>query len=523
MNRIMILIFTIYILSFVSLCGKAEEDKGTSKKDSVSKAIQEDVRQKSPAIDMKKEEKMVKTSPKKAREKDIQRNTEDYKNYGINAFTKTSADKYSTFSIDVDTASYTIVRRKLMEGTIPPKNAIRVEEFLNYFHYDYPFPKNKPFNVIFSASPSPFNKEHYFLRVGVQGKKVTPFERKPVHLTFLVDTSGSMNSADKMGLLKRSLRILVDSLNNQDTVALCTYAGSVREVLRPTSIKNKLIIHNAIEQLTAGGSTAMSSGIELAYKLSAQNIVEGHVNRVIVCSDGDANVGPVSHEQILEKITEYKEKGITLSTIGFGMGNYKDTMMEQLANKGNGNYFYIDNLSQAKRVFHKQLGSALEVIAKDVKIQLEFNPAAISEYRLVGYENRDIADKDFRDDKVDAGELGAGHSVTALYEVKIADKTKQLGVLRMRAKKPDGKKADETEYKISPNVISKTFTDAPRSYRFAVGVGAFAEKLRLSPAAKDWKYKKIREIVSNSIDDEYKEGEELLKLIDKTINLQKPM
>jgi Ca-activated chloride channel family protein len=421
--------------------------------------------------------------------------TEAYKDYGINPATDPAKDRFSTFAIDVDTASYAIARRKILEGTLPPYQAVRAEEFLNYFGYAYAAPKSGPFTVHLAAAPSPYTKGHHFLRVGVQGKRVEAKERTPVHLVYLVDTSGSMQSADKMGLVKKSLRILTDGLKTGDTVALCTYAGSVREVLAPTGIDNKGRIHAAIEDLTASGSTAMSSGIELAYKLAERTLVKGHVNRVVVLSDGDANVGATSHDEILKTIRLAKGKGITLSTVGFGNGNYKDTMMEQLADNGDGNYSYIDSESQARRVFSEQLSGLLQVIARDVKIQVEFDPNVVKEYRLIGYENRDVADKDFRNDKVDGGEIGAGHSVTALYDVVLKSTVAAPVTVRLRHKEPiGGEKASEVSFRLDPSAIAASFEAAPADLRFATAVAGFAEILRRSPHAKEWKMGDVERI-----------------------------
>jgi Ca-activated chloride channel family protein len=413
--------------------------------------------------------------------------SEDYRDYGVNPIVETAKDRFSTFAIDVDTASYSISRRKIMEGSLPPFQAVRAEEFLNYFDYAYEAPKSGPFGVQFAAAPSPFAKGHHLVRVGVQGKHLAASERKPVHLVYLVDTSGSMQAEDRIGLAKKSLKMLTGSLKQGDTVALCTYAGSVREVLPPTGIEKKDRIMAAIDDLTASGSTAMASGIELAYKLAERTLVKGHVNRVVVLSDGDANVGPSSHQEILNMIGQYKNKGITLSTVGFGTGNYKDTMMERLADQGDGNYAYIDSEVQARRVFQEQIGGMLEVIARDVKIQVEFDPNVVKQYRLIGYENRDVADKDFRNDKVDAGEIGNGHSVTAIYDVVLTSTTASPLVVRMRHKQPlAGDKAAEAAFAMDPSAIAASFDAAPRNFRFATAVAAFAEVLRQSPHAREW-------------------------------------
>jgi Ca-activated chloride channel family protein len=448
-------------------------------------------------------------------------NSEAYENYGVNQFVDPNTDRLSTFAIDVDTASYTIARRKLSEGQLPPQAAVRVEEFVNFFDYDYPQPDGgAPFGVNFEAAPSPFDRDRLFLRIGVQGMEVARDARPPAHLTFLVDTSGSMQSEDKMGLLKQSLRVLVDNLQPGDTVAIATYAGWVSEVLPSTDVRHLEQIHGAINMLSAQGSTAMASGIELAYKLAYQNLKPGHVNRVIVCSDGDANVGPASHQEILHQIKHYTQEGVTLSTIGFGMGNYKDVMMEQLANQGNGNYYYIDSPKQAQKVFGDDLTGTLMVIAKDVKIQVEFDPRVVRGYRLVGYENRDIADKDFRDDAVDAGEIGAGHNVTAVYEVVLRDGAAgNPAVVRLRAKHPDGARAEETTYPFSREQIVPTFDRSSRAFRLAVSVAAFAEILRGSPFAADWRLEDVRDLAKNAVDSSEPQ-QELIALIERAMALR---
>jgi len=447
--------------------------------------------------------------------------TEEYKDHGVNQWTDPKQDKLSTFAVDVDTGSYTIARRKLREGTLPPPAAVRTEEFVNYFRYAYPAPTKSAFNVTLEAAPSPFDPKLTVLRVGLKGEEATKKKRKPVHLTFLVDTSGSMHSGDKIPLLKRSLRFLVDQLEQGDTVALATYAGSVREVLKPTGMDQRAAIHEAIEGLSAGGSTAMASGLQLAYELAYKNIKGKSVNRVIVCSDGDANVGATKHGDMLTSIKKYAEEGITLSTIGFGMGNYKDNLMEQLANKGNGNYYYIDTFSQAKRIFGLQLMGTLQVIAKDVKIQVEFDPKAVKRYRLVGYENRDIADKDFRNDKVDAGEIGAGHTVTALYELELTDPGKTWATVRVRWKKPEGGKADEEAFPVASSMLKKSFKAATPDFRRAVAAAALAENLRDSPFKKSWNITQAQAIARGSLTKENQEELELIELIEKSAKLMK--
>jgi Ca-activated chloride channel family protein len=414
--------------------------------------------------------------------------SEEYTDYGVNGFTVVSQDSLSTFSIDVDTASYTVARRKLQEGGLPPVASVRVEEFVNYFDYDYPQPTGKhPFNVQFEAFPDPFRAGRHIMRVGVQGKDLSRAERPPLHLTFLVDVSGSMSSSDKLGLAKQSLHMLVDTLSEGDTVALATYAGRTAEVLPPTDSANKRKIHDAIEALSSGGSTAMSSGIDIAYKLAQRSFETGAENRVIVMSDGDANVGSTSWDEMLSQIKGHADAGVTLSTIGFGMGNYRDTLMEQLANNGDGNNYYIDSQAQAQRVFVEQMGSTVFTIARDVKLQVAFNEASVAAYRLIGYENRDIADRDFRNDRVDAGEVGAGHTVTALYEVILKEGYDDtLATLNLRYEAPGADKAaTEIAFPFPDDALSETEALTSRDARIAYAAATFAEILRQSPHASE--------------------------------------
>ncbi|MBA3391611.1 MAG: von Willebrand factor type A domain-containing protein, partial [Deltaproteobacteria bacterium] len=415
---------------------------------------------------------------------------EGYHDHGKNAWIDAATDKLSTFAVDVDTASYTITRRKLGEGKLPPPAAVRVEELVNYFTYAYAAPDpvtaaSRPFSVTMDMAPSPFAANRHVLRVGVSSKALSIAERKPANLVFLVDVSGSMQSPDKLPLAQRSLRILVDNLKDGDTVALVTYAGSTRVVLPPTGLEHKGRILAAIEDLQAGGSTAMASGIALAYGEAVKTLRPGSISRVIVLSDGDANVGSTTHDDILATIAGKVKEGVTLSTIGFGMGNYQDHLMEQLANKGNGNNFYIDGLSAAKRVFQEQLGGTLEVVAKDVKLQVDFDEKRVKRYRLIGYENRDIKDADFRNDKIDAGEIGAGHQVTALYEVELAASPgagaaplAALATVRVRHKQPRGTTATEAAFPMPATAMASSFAQASADFRFAFAVAAFADVLR---------------------------------------------
>jgi Ca-activated chloride channel homolog len=447
---------------------------------------------------------------------------EGYHDWGVNSWTLTTNDKLSTFSVDVDTGSYTLARAKLLSGVMPPRESVRVEEFLNYFRYSYapPTSEDGALAVSMDAAPSPFTKGKHLLRVGVQGKRLDVNERKAAHLTFLVDVSGSMQSPDKLPLAKRALRMLVDNLRDGDTVALVTYASGVKRVLAPTGMEKKAEIHQAIEDLRAGGSTAMANGIQLAYAQAERTLSSDSESRIIICSDGDANVGPTGSGEILKLIESKVKEGVTVTTLGFGMGNYKDELMEQFANKGNGNHFYVDSLFEARRIFQEQLGGTLEVIAKDVKLQVEFNPDLVTGYRLVGYENRDIADVDFRNDKVDAGEIGAGHTVTALYELELKPGAGDgLCTVRLRAKKPKGADASERAFVFHAAQLASSFDKASKDFQFATAVMGAAEVFRQSPYAKGWSYDLISEIARGASAPGNAERQEFIALLAKARNI----
>ena len=445
-------------------------------------------------------------------------NTESYADYGVNPDIQTAKDRFSTFAIDVDTASYAISRRKLNEGGLPPKSAVRVEEFVNAFDYHYDAPTDKPFAVHFASAPSPYASGHQILRVALQSKRPTQQARKAAHLVYLVDTSGSMQTPDKIGLVKESLRMLTEQLKDGDTVAICTYAGDTREVLPPTGVADKGKILDALDALTAGGGTAMASGMDTAYALASRTLKKGDINRVVVLSDGDANIGVSSHEDILKSIAQYKEQGITLSTVGFGSGNYKDTMMEQLADEGDGNYTYIDSAQQAHKSFVENLDAMLEVVARDVKVQVEFDPAVVKQYRLIGYENRDVADQDFRNDKVDGGEVGTGHSVTAMYDLVLTNQAsgKSLASVHVRYKAPDGGQASELAFVMDPSQAFADMSDAPRSFRLATAITGFAETLRESPHAGGMD---ITLALAKSASTQSKDEVELVGLMEKAMSL----
>ncbi|MCY1078520.1 vWA domain-containing protein [Archangium lansingense] len=436
-----------------------------------------------------------------------------FTHHAANAFTETAKDRFSTFAVDVDTASYAVSRRYLNQGALPPHAAVRVEEFVNYFKYRYTPPEQGAFTVHLEGAPSPFNASRQFVRVGVQGKIVSRSQRKPAHLVFLVDTSGSMSQQDKLPLAKEAMKLAVKNLNENDTVAIVTYAGNTRDVLSPTPATNLEAIYKAIDTLESGGGTAMGSGMQMAYKHAVKKASGNAVARVVVLTDGDANIGPnVSADAMLNSIQGYVKEGVTLSAIGFGMGNYRDDLMEKLANKGNGNCFYIDSYKEAKKVFETQLTGTLEVIAKDVKLQVEFDPKMVSRYRLVGYENRDIADKDFRDDKVDAGEIGAGHSVTAVYEVELTGEKAPLGTVRIRAKAPNGTEAAEQAFPFEQRMMRATLDGASADFRFALAVAATADVLRGSPSAQGWNLATVQKLAEGAVEGQA-DREEFTKLV----------
>ncbi len=451
--------------------------------------------------------------------------TEQYTDYGVNPAVDPAKDALSTFAIDVDTASYSISRSKLTSNQLPPFQSVRAEEFLNYFDYGYAGPQGKPFAVHLHAAPSPYQTGHHILRVGVQAKQLSRAERTNVHLVYLVDTSGSMRRPNKLGLAKKSLKLLTKELKPGDTVAICTYAGSTRVVLPPTGANQRQTILQAIDQLSAGGGTAMSSGMEMAYELAQRTQVKGHISRVVVLSDGDANIGRSNHQAILQRIGHFKDQGITLSTVGFGRGNYKDTMMEQLANQGDGNYAYIDTEAEARRAFGEQLNGMLEVVARDVKIQVEFDPRTVRTYRLIGYENRDVADRDFRNDKVDAGEIGAGHNVTALYDVVLKGQpsaSRTPVIVRLRHKQPLGSnQATEMTVQLKPHQVSASFAAAPDNLRFATAVAGFAEILRKSPHASSWSLETVERIARQASWGQA-EQRELVELVGRARQLLPP-
>ena len=378
-----------------------------------------------------------------------------------NHFTPASGQSaVSTFSIDVDTASYSNMRRFLTSGQRPPVDSIRIEELVNYFTYDYPQPKGEdPFSVNMEIASCPWNESHQLLRIGLQGKDIHAQERPATNVVYLIDVSGSMQNADKLPLLKSGFQMLSRQLGENDRVSIVTYAGQAGVVLEPTCGEETKKINEAIERLTAGGSTHGSAGIELAYELAQKNFIEGGVNKVMLATDGDLNVGVTGDDALVKLIKQKASEGVYLTVLGFGTGNIKDGKLEQLADNGNGHYAYIDNAREAHRVLVDQLSASLVTIAKDVKIQVEFNPAEVKSYRLIGYENRALAAKDFDDDRKDAGEIGAGHSVTAIYEIQPAGAAGEMLSVPNGMKYQKAVKAPEQE--VSP--ADSNLSDAAKS------------------------------------------------------------
>ncbi|MBL8027569.1 MAG: VWA domain-containing protein [Fibrobacteres bacterium] len=442
----------------------------------------------------------------------------------------------STFSIDVDAASYSNIRRFIDDSRVPPIDAVRSEEMINYFSYDYPSPKERPFNVITEISKCPWNKEHQLVLVALQGKKIDLDKAPPSNIVFLIDVSGSMDDPLKLPLLQKSFALLVEKLRPIDRVGIVVYAGAAGVVLESTPGSKKKVIHKAIERLSAGGSTAGGEGIKLAYKMAQENFIKGGNNRIVLATDGDFNVGVSSDDEMVKLIEKERESGVFISVLGFGMGNIKDSKLEQIADNGNGHYAYIDNILEAKKVLVNEFGGTMFTIAKDVKIQIEFNPYKVESYRLIGYENRMLADKDFENDAKDAGDLGAGHTVTALYEVipaKVVENTSEgdelkyqkhaytdlattsneIMTVKLRYKEPDGKQSKL----ITKNVAWSDGDAVPsQNFRFASSVAAFSLILRESKFKGSADFPMVKKLAKGAIGED-PEGYryEFLKIVEK--------
>ncbi len=427
---------------------------------------------------------------------------EQYEDFEANPVRRVSDEPVSTFSVDVDTASYSVMRRYLNDGTMPPVDALRIEELINYFDYTYPVPESTdpPFSTNVTLVPSPWADNNYLMQVGLQGYEIPVDERPPINLTLLVDVSGSMNAPDKLPLAKQALGMLIDQMTEQDTISIVVYAGAAGTVLEPTSGDDKAAIMAALDRLSAGGSTAGGEGLRLAYSLAEQNFDEDSVNRVMMLTDGDFNVGITSNERLEDFVARQRDSGIYLSVMGFGRGNYNDYMMQTISQAGNGTAGYIDTLNEARKLLSDDLSGSLFTIAEDVKIQVEFNPERVSEYRLIGYETRMLNEADFNNDAVDAGEIGAGHTVTAIYEVTPAGESGLLNPRRYGNSEPAGESTSDEwafvqlRYKppqedesilvsvpVTDGLVFEDIDDAPLYTRFATSVAAFGQLLRGDP------------------------------------------
>ena len=420
-----------------------------------------------------------------------------FKHYGVNPFIDTEDDVFSTFAMDVDTAAYTVARRFVSDGFFPDPDSVRVEEFINYFKQEYEPPVEDVFAIHIEGAPSAFGTErHWLMRVGLQGKLIDTEERDSASLVFVIDVSGSMSRENRLGLVKKALGMLVGELRQDDMVGIVVYGSTASVLLEPTTGGDRLAIMEAINALQPGGSTNAAHGISLGYQMAEGLIGPGRTTRVVLLSDGVANVGNTGSNSILNDVRRYVELGIRLSTIGFGMGNYNDILMEQLANNGDGNYAYVDTISQARRVFVENLTGMLQLIAKDAKVQVEFNPEVVSRYRLIGYENRRIADEDFRVDTVDAGEVGAGHSVTALYELKLHEGASgRMATVFLRYEDPITGKVTEMEKGFDIGQLLTSVEQASARFQLASAVAEYAEILRDSYWAQDGSLRSVRALI----------------------------
>ena len=472
---------------------------------------------------------------------------ENYQHYSKNGIKLVREQAVSTFSVDVDTASYANIRRMLVsEGRLPPHDAVRLEEMINYFSYNYPQPdrSSQPFSISTELAPSPWSDNRHLLQVGLKGFEPALEKRPAANLVFLVDVSGSMNSPGKLPLVQKSLRLLVKQMNAEDRLSLVVYAGAAGTVLEPTPGNKKTKIMAAIDALRAGGSTHGSAGIELAYALAQENLIEGGINRVLIASDGDMNVGTVNIEALKNLVEQKRSAGIALTTLGFGSGNYNYALMEQIADVGNGNAAYIDSLREAQKVLVNEMQSTLMTIASDVKIQIEFNPAVVSEYRLIGYENRMLNREDFNNDKVDAGDIGAGHTVTALYEIalvgeggeqvsplryqntgnKKSELNNEVALIKLRYKHPGNNNSIELSQIVSRQDINDSIADNSNDLRFAASVAGFGQMLQGGAFTGDWGYDDALKLARNSRgNDPHGYRSEFIHLLELAQSLSSPL
>jgi len=463
-------------------------------------------------------------------------NTERYQSLTSNPVIRVANQSTSTFSVDVDTGAYANVRRFLTTGQLPPPDAVRLEELINYFSYDYAVPESadKPFQIQTELATTPWNDNTRLLHIGIKGYEVEVDKRPPANLVFLIDVSGSMADANKLGLLKSSMKMLTKQLTKDDRVSIVVYAGASGVVLEPTPGDNHRAIHRALRNLRAGGSTNGAAGIEEAYELATSAMTDDSINRIILATDGDFNVGISDIEKLKKLIEHNRETGIALTTLGFGVGNYNDHLMEQLADVGNGNYAYIDSLNEARKVLVDELTSTLLTIAKDVKIQVEFNPAQVSEYRLLGYVNRHLNNEDFANDKVDAGEIGAGHSVTALYEIALTGEggewngqsryqntdrgstfNKEVAEIRVRFKRPHENTSQLTKRIVSRDSLIAEFSDSSDNFRFSAAVAGFGQLLQENKFLKDFGYNETASLANSAKGgDRFGYRSEFIRLVD---------
>jgi len=446
---------------------------------------------------------------------------ENYAKVRENQMVQASEDNRTTFSLDVDTASYTIMRRDLTNGRLPVPDSVRVEEYINFFDYDDEPPSgadDAPFATHLESAPSPFGEGRYLLRVGVQAMEVPADQRPAANLVFLIDVSGSMSAPNKLGLVQFALSTLVNTLRPDDTIGIVVYAGREAVVLEPTAVSQRGAILSAIETLEAGGSTNGEAGIRTAYDLATRHFRTGGINRVILCTDGDFNVG-LTGDALIRLVEQYRERGVTLTTLGFGMGNYNDHHMEQLADRGNGNYAYIDSRNEALRLLGRDLGGTLQVIAKDVKVQVIFNTDAVARFRLIGYENRVLAHQDFENDAIDAAEIGSGQFVTAYIEYELREGVpagvdpRQLAQVRIRYKAPDGDRSMELDRSINVEQVRQSFEQASPVFRFGAGVAEFAEILRHSEHSQGARFDDVQRILRGASWSGSSDAGELIELV----------
>ncbi len=525
------------MLDEVTVVSRAKERKARTKKDRSRRNIPRPMMAQAPGITTSR------MMAKPIGRPDAQSSTEEYDLIKENNFLNATQKPLSTFSIDVDAAAYSNLRRFINNNKLPPKDAIRVEEMINYFDYDYPAPNTQhPFTVISEIADCPWAPQHKLLHIGMQAKQIPASNLPPSNLVFLIDVSGSMSAQNKLPLLKSAFKLLVDQLRPNDKVAIVVYAGAAGLVLPPTSGSDKQKIKDAFEKLQAGGSTAGGAGIKLAYKTAAENFVQQGNNRIILATDGDFNVGASSDADMVRMIEKERESGVFLTVLGFGMGNYKDSKMQQLANKGNGNHAYIDNIDEAKKVLVNEFGATMYAVAKDVKFQLEFNPAKVQGYRLIGYENRLLNDEDFNDDKKDAGELGAGHTVTALYEIIPAgvetdwltkiDPLKyqdpkpvatqhadEICQVKLRYKTPEGKKSQLIEQAVTAQ--ASPLSASSDNFRWSASVASLGMLLRDSEFKGDTNFEKIKYLAKSAIGkDTNGYRQEFIELVEKAQSLK---